>query len=64
MGSRRGRRPRLSHVTVRTERREEIDVDALVRAVLEQAAMEERAQHVRRTVSAARGEEDTQEGGS
>lgn len=64
MGSRRGRRPRPGHVTVRTERREEIDVDALARAVLEQAAMEERAQHVKRSVPAARGEEDTQEGGS
>lgn len=64
MGSRRGRRPRLSHVTVRTQRREEIDVDALARAVLEQAAMEERAQHAKRSVSAACGEADAQEGGS
>ena len=64
MSSRRGRRPRLSHVTVRTERHEEIDVDALARAVLEQAAMEERAQHVRRSMPAAPGEEDPQEGGS
>lgn len=43
MGRRSGRRPRPSRVRVRTQRRDEIDVDALARAVLEQTAMDEQS---------------------
>lgn len=42
MSRRRGRPPRQYNIRVRTKRRDPIDFEALARAALEQAAMDER----------------------
>ena len=42
MSRRRGRPPRQYNIRVRTVRRDQIDFEALARAALEQAAMDER----------------------
>lgn len=52
MNRRRGRPRRQYRIRVRAERRRSIDHEALARAVLEQAAMDEQARRARQSPSA------------